>query len=376
MGTKKIRIFDAEPGMILAKPVVVLHANGRELMSPGVMLEKPHIKRLGQWGIEHIYIETVEEGEGEGVIFSESIRFLAKQTYEDAISSLARVSKNLLSDESCEISQVTRTITQILEVISLEHGMLSLLSKIKKSDEYLYQHNVDVCVTSLIIGRERNLNDSQLQDLGTACLLHDLGLSAYKQQKWDNSMITKEPMNIRKHPVRSCDMARTIHGISETTLKIILQHHEYMDGSGYPEGLKGDDIHPLARICAVAEAYNTLITPYEKEEKVDPHQAMALIADPKFKRFDPAVLRTFIGNIAVYPAGTFVQLNNGMRAVVITSNKNNPLRPRILVIYENETETVKPFHVDLSDGNYNDWYIEKVLSSNSMVASVEQLIKL
>ncbi len=376
MGTKKIRIFDAEPGMILAKPVVVLHANGRELMSPGVMLEKPHIKRLGQWGIEHIYIETVEEGEGEGVIFSESIRFLAKQTYEDAISSLARVSKNLLSDESCEISQVTRTITQILEVISLEHGMLSLLSKIKKSDEYLYQHNVDVCVTSLIIGRERNLNDSQLQDLGTACLLHDLGLSAYKQQKWDNSMITKEPMNIRKHPVRSCDMARTIHGISETTLKIILQHHEYMDGSGYPEGLKGDDIHPLARICAVAEAYNTLITPYQKEEKVDPHQAMALIADPKFKRFDPAVLRTFIGNIAVYPAGTFVQLNNGMRAVVITSNKNNPLRPRILVIYENETETVKPFHVDLSDGNYNDWYIEKVLSSNSMVASVEQLIKL
>jgi HD-GYP domain-containing protein (c-di-GMP phosphodiesterase class II) len=376
MGSKKIRLFEAEPGMILAKPVVVLHINGRELMSPGMMLEKPHLKRLGQWGIEHIYVETEESGAQEGAFFNESIRFLAKQTYEDAIISLARVSKNLLTQESCEISQISHTITQILEVMSLEHGMLSLLSKIKKSDEYLYQHNVDVCVTALILGRERDLTEEQIRDLGAACLLHDLGLSAYKKQKWDNSMLTREPTNIRKHPIRSCDMAKTIDGISETALRIILQHHEYTDGTGYPEGLKGDRIHPLAKICAVAEAFNTLVAPYGKESRIDPHQAMAQIADPQFKRFDPAVLRAFIGSIAVYPAGTFVQVSNGMRAVVITSNKNNPLRPRILVIYENEKDAVRPFHVDLSESGYNDWYIEKVLPSDNMMGSVEQLINL
>jgi HD-GYP domain-containing protein (c-di-GMP phosphodiesterase class II) len=376
MGIKKVRIFEALPGMILAKPVVVLNAQGRELMRPGFMLEKAHIKRLGQWGIEYIYVESVEVDEEENALFNESIRFLAKQTYEDAITSLARVSKNLLAEDSCDITDVTQTISQILEVIALEYGMLSLLSKLKESDEYLYQHNVDVCVTGLILGRELNLSESELHDLGTACLLHDVGLSAYKQQKWDNSMLSREPVNIRKHPVRSCDMARTVRGINAAALTIIAQHHEYIDGSGFPEGLKEDQIHPLAKICAVAEAYNTLIAPSDKENRVDPHEAMTMIVDPRYKRFDPAVLRVFINNMAIYPAGTFVQLNNSMRAVVIAGNKNHPLRPRILVLYENESTAVKPFHVDLCDSSYNDWYIACVVSSTNIIKTVEHLMKI
>jgi len=373
---KKIRIYDAEPGMILAKPVVVLHKDGRELLRAGFLLEKTHIKRLDQWGVEEIFIETYDDFDDENMLFSESIRFLAKQTYEDAISSLTRISKNLISEEACEISHVTRTISQILEVISLEQGLLTLLSKIKESDEYIYQHNVDVCVTALLLGRSQEISDEDLLDLGTACLLHDLGLSAYKKQKWDNSLITREPLNIRKHPIRSSEMAKVIKGISETSLSIIVQHHEYIDGSGYPEGLKGDQIHPLSRICAVAEAYNTLIAPSEKENCVDPHQAMTYIVDPRQQRFDPTVLRTFINSMAIYPAGTFVQLNNSMRAVVISSNKNHPLRPRLLILYEDENKPTKPFHVDLSESNYNEWFIEKSISSTNIMKSVEHLVKL
>lgn len=376
MGMRKIRIFDAEPGMLLAKPVVVLHAKGRELMQPGFMLEKSHIRRLGQWGIEHIFIETYDSDDEEDALFSESIRFLAKQTYEDAINSLTRISKNLISEEGCDIELVTRTITQILEVISLEQDLLSLLSRIKESDEYIYQHNVDVCVNALILGRAMDLSSIELQELGTACLLHDLGLTAYKKQKWDNSLITRAPENIRKHPLRSREMAKEIRGISKDALDIIVQHHEYIDGSGYPNMLKGGGIHPLARISAVAEAYNTLISPCENANRIDPHEAMVRIVDPKYQRFDPKVLRIFISNMAIYPAGTFVELNNTMRAVVIASNRDNPLRPRILVLYESETKPVKPFHVDLSDMEYHEWYIEKVLSSANIMKSIEHLVKL
>ncbi|HOO55788.1 MAG TPA: HD domain-containing phosphohydrolase [bacterium] len=362
--------------MILAKPVVVLHSTGRELMRPGFMLEKKHIKRLGQWGIEHIFIETYDGDEEDNGLFSESIRFLAKQTYEDAITSLTRMAKNLISDESCEVGQLTRTISQILEVISLEQGLLSLLSKIKETDEYIYQHNVDVCVTALILGRSMGLGNEELHNLGSASLLHDLGLTAYKSQKWDNSLLTKTPANIRKHPIRSSDMAKDIRGINKEILDAIEQHHEFLDGSGYPRGLAGDQISMMARIIAVAEAYSTLISPYEEENRVDPHQAMAMILDPGYNRFDPKVLRTFISNMAVYPAGTFVQLNNDMRAVVISSNKNNPLRPRLLILYENESKPVKPFHADLIDESYRDWFIEKVISSSNIMKSVEHLVKL
>ncbi|HOY62525.1 MAG TPA: HD domain-containing phosphohydrolase [bacterium] len=376
MGMKKIRIFDAEPGMILAKPVVVLHSGGRELMRPGFMLEKPHIKRLGKWGIEHIFVETYDGGADNNEVFSESIKVLAKQTYEDAITSLARLSKNLISEGACEIDLISRTITQILDVIALEQGVLSLLSKLKASDEYIYQHNVDVCVTALILGRSLELPEAEQNDLGTACLLHDLGLVAYKKQKWDNSMLTAAPANIRKHPLRSMEMAREIRGISENALAAVAQHHEYMDGSGYPEGLKAGQISKLASIIAVSEAFNTLVSPFDPANRVDPHQAMVTIVDPKYHRFDPEVLRVFVSNLAIYPAGTFVQLNNSMRAVVINSNRDNPLRPRILVIYEDETKPVKPFHVDLSDDSYRDWFIEGVISSANIMKSIEHIMKL
>jgi len=375
MGVKKVRIFDAEPGMILAKPVVVLHSKGRELLPPGSAIDKRHIMRLDQWGIEHIYIET-EEDDYETNLFSESIRFLAKQTYEDAISSLTKLSRNLIDDRQCDIGQVTRAISQILDVISLEEGLLSLLSKIRESEEYIYQHNVDVCVTALILGRAMELGEDDLHMLGTGCLLHDIGLPRYKKTKWDNSMLTEAPANIRKHPLIGLDAVKGIAGIEQDVLDIISQHHEYMDGTGYPNGLKGEDISFLARIAALSEAYNTLISPYNPEKKVEPHKATSLIMDPKYNRFDPAVMRAFINNMAVYPTGTFVRLNNEMRAVVVSSNKGQPLRPCLLVLYENENTPVKPFHVDLSKRDHGDWYIDEVIDSTNIMRSIEHLVKI
>ncbi|MFC1474818.1 HD-GYP domain-containing protein [bacterium] len=375
MGIKKVRIYDAEPGMVLAKPVVVLYSKGRELMSPGSMLEKKHIKRLGQWGIEHIYIETEEE-EFDAEVFSESIRFLAKQTYEDAISSLAKLSKNLIDDEKCDVGQVTKAISQILNVISLEQGMLQLLSKIKESEEYIYQHNVDVCVTALILGREMEMSEDDLHTLGAGCLLHDIGLTRYKNSKWDNSMITEAPANIRKHPILGREIAEAIAGIDQGVLDIISQHHEYYDGSGYPAGLKGDDINSLSRIAAIAEAFNTLISPYEPTKKIDPHRAMGLILDPQFERFDPKVMRTFLGNMALYPSGTFVQLNNSMRAVVVASNKDQPLRPRVLVLYAEESQPVKPFQLDLNESSNKTLFIEDVIDAGNIMRSIEHLVQI
>lgn len=375
MGVKKVRIFDAEPGMVLAKPVVVLHARGRELMAPGSMIEKKHIKRLAQWGIDHIYIETLDdEPDEKSAVFNESIRFLAKQTYEDAISSLARLSRNLIDEDRCSINQITKSISQILNVISLEDGLLSLLSQIKESEEYIYQHSVDVCVTALLLGRGMNLSEEELFNLGAGCLLHDIGLTRYRKSKWDNSMLTRAPANIRKHTQLGRDIARAISGIDEPALEIVEQHHEYYDGTGYPRGLKREHISRLARIAAIAEAYNSLVSPFDQANAVDPHRAVTLIIDPGYNRFDPEVIRVFINNMAIYPSGTFVQLNNSMRAVVISSNRDHPLRPRLLVLYENDSQPVKPFQVNLSDAGYSEWYIEEVVDSANIMSSIHHLV--
>lgn len=362
--------------MILAKPVTVLHTTGRELMQAGFMLQKKQIKKLTQWGIEYIFIETYDDDDPIDYVFSESIRFLAKQTYDDAIDSLSRMSKMLLSKGECDITDANLTVTQIIDVIAMEHGLLALLSKLKKSEEYIYQHCVDVCVVSLVLGRSMEFNQEELQNLGIAALLHDIGLIKYKKVYWDNSIILRLPQNIRKHPIMSREITRRIDGIDERVLDIIAQHHEYIDGSGYPGELKHEKIDPLAAILCIAETYCTMVSPLEPENAISPHEAVTVILDPKYNRFTPQVMRVFISNMAIYPAGTFVQLNSFVRGVVLSSNKNKPMRPKVLVLYDGDNKPVKPFPLDLSDSKYADWYIEKAIPGQDIGKSIGKMLKM
>ncbi len=362
--------------MTLAKPVVVLNAGGKELIPKGCQLEKWHIRRLDQWEIEHIDIETFDDYEpNKEEVFSGAIRLLAKQTYEDAISSLTKISRSLITEGSGDSEQITQSISRLLEVISLEEGLLSLLSKIKEADEYIYQHNVDVCVKALIVAKSMDISLEDQYTLGTACLLHDIGLTRYQKDKWDNSLITRSPDNIIRHPLASAEIASGVKGITSETLEIISQHHEYIDGSGYPNGIRNREIHRLARLLAVADAHTTLISPYDTANRVDPHKATTIVIDPRYNRFDPAVIRAFVSRLAIFPAGTFVMLNNSLRAVVIATNKEFPLRPKLLILYDAKGDPVTPYQVDLVESDYIELFIEEELASNSIMKSIEHIVK-
>ena len=361
--------------MILAKPVTVLHTTGRELMQAGFMLQKRHIQKLNQWGIEYLYIESYEEDPID-FVFSESIRFLARQTYEDAIVSLTRMSKMLMSTGQCDISDAGKTVSQIMDVIAMEQGLLSLLSKLKESEEYIYQHCVDVCVVSLILARSLDYTQDELQLLGTASLLHDIGLIKYKKKFWDNSMITRLPANIRKHPILGRDIAKNIDGIEPRVLDLIAEHHEFFDGSGYPAELKGEDIDELSAILCIAETYCTMVSPLEAEHAINPHEAVSIILDPKYNRFEPRVMRAFISNMSIYPAGTFVEMNSFVRGVVLSSNENKPMRPKVLVLFDGDSRPVKPFPVDLADPKYSDLFIEKVIPGQDVTGALGKLLRI
>ncbi|MEW6202824.1 MAG: HD domain-containing protein, partial [bacterium] len=211
---KKIQIIDAEPGMMLARPVTVLSAAGRELIPAGAMLHKSHIKKLRQWGIEHLYIQTIDDDKPSEQPFNDAIRLLANQTYEDAIFSLARLTSLLREKELCDLKAITESVSHIIEVVSMEESILSLLSRIRTSDEYLYRHSVDVCVIALIIGKKLGLGADELRSLGIASLLHDIGMMKFKKDAWDKCMLTAEPGNIRRHPADSQKIARKIKEIT------------------------------------------------------------------------------------------------------------------------------------------------------------------
>lgn len=372
---KKISIFDAVPGMILAKPVTVLDKTGVELMQSGFVLQKSHIKKLSHWGIESIHIESFDDIYESANVFPESIRMLANQTYEDAIDSLSRMSKALVVKGDVDLREMSRNVTNVLDVISLEPGLLALLSMVKESEEYVYKHCVDVCVTSLVIARYMKCSEEDLHILGTACLLHDIGLIRFNGNSWDKCLITRDPEDLAMHPVYSRDIASSVRGIDQRTLKVIEQHHEMSDGGGYPSGTGADGMDPLSSILAICEAYCTLVSPHDYESSIAPSEAITIIIDPSKNRFTPAILRAFISNMSLYPSGTFVEMNNRVRAVVLSSNIDKPLRPNILALFDEHNRPVKPFAVDLSSPKYRDWYIDNVVPGNNFSDALTKLIK-
>lgn len=361
--------------MELARPVVVLHSKGREVISPGTILERDEIRRLERWGIKHVYVHADSHSSTKGAaIFNESIRMLAKQTYEDAVVSLAKLAQNMLMGKDCDIEQVVRTITSIIEVITLEESILQFLSRIKMQDEYIYRHGVDVCVTSLMISRFMGYTESDLYKLGVACLLHDIGLLDTDREKWDASILFSEAEGIKEHPLLGANLAKKIPGISEDTLKIIAQHHEFRDGTGYPAEIKNLEIHPLARVAAICDAYMTLVSPYDTDYAISPHEAMIAVVDPAFQRFDPRVMRAFVNVMTIYPSGTLVRLSNDSAAIVVSGNKDHPLRPCLLVIFENGDKPVKPFRLDLCSLKHQELFIESVLSPDTFGDAVDRIL--
>jgi HD-GYP domain-containing protein (c-di-GMP phosphodiesterase class II) len=189
-------------------------------------------------------------------------------------------------------------------------------------------------------------------------------------------MIQNVPTSIRKHPTMSREVAAKIDGMEPRILDIVSQHHEYIDGSGYPLGVKRDDIDELSRIVCIAEVYCHMVSPIQQEHAINPHDAVGVILDPRFNRFDPRVLRAFIANMAIYPAGTFIQLNNYVRGVVLSSNVDKPMRPKVLVLYDDDNKPVKPFPVDLSDPKYSDWYIDKVIPGQDITKTLGKLLRI
>jgi len=372
---QKILLREAVPGMILARTVTVLSKSGRELIQSGIMLEKSHIKKLKYWDIEYIYIQSLDDDKSNEQPFNEAIRLLAHQTYEDAIISLAKMSVLLREKEYCELKDIAESVTQIIELVSMEESILSLLARIRTSDEYLYRHSVDVCVIALVIGKRMELNQQELRSLGIASLLHDIGMMKFKKDMWDDCMFTCTPGDISRHPIESRKMAGKISEISPEVLDLILKHHEYVAGNGYPGELKEDQISLATGTLGVAEAYCTLTMPHNPQKAMDPHEAVITVLDSSAPKFHTKVLNAFISCIALYPPGTFVLLGDECRAVVVATNRDKPLRPRVLVLYDSANKPVKPYHLDLGEPKNRTIYIEKAIPPINGTKTIEEILK-
>ena len=216
------------------------------------------------------------------------------------------------------------------QVACMGEVAIRLLSE--KAGQETTFHAMNVSVLSILLGRALKFDDVQLAHLGLGALLHDIGkLELPDRLRWrDDHAPAVERRLFQGHAGHGVALGKKM-GLPSDVLDVIAQHHEYADGSGYPSGLKGEQIKPLARVVGLVNQYDNLCNPGNPAQSLTPHDALALIFARQRDAFDATVLAAFIRMMGVYPPGSVLQLNDERYAIVVSVNSDRPLKPRILI---------------------------------------------
>lgn len=331
-------------GSFLAK--TIYDTNGRILLASGFKLTKPVLRRVEQNGIISLYInDGYSEEEIEDFIKPE-LRQKAIKTIKSNFEGLLKYTGNLNNNPGrfnqradvkikyrC-IEEITRIADEIVEELLGQKNILINLVDIKSMDNYTYEHSINVTVLALILGLELKYDKKRLLDLAIGAMLHDIGkIFMPKEILLKNDRLTdKEYGIVKQHPVDGYEYVKDSYDLSILSRNIILQHHEKVDGTGYPFGIKGDKTHDYVKIVSIADVYDALTSDRPYRRAMPPGEAMEYLMGSADRHFDFNMVKAFVKKIIPYPVGTLVKLSNGYVALVEETRQEAPLRPRVKIV--------------------------------------------
>lgn len=259
-----------------------------------------------------------------------------ERSFLKATAVMRNLNKNLLARPKEGLAEVADLVDQIaLSFLDAPEATLHVMGE-KAGAEDVYYHGLNCCILSLMLAKELNVSPEDCRLLGLSALLHDIGLMDIPDKVLKKSFeeMTTHERELRKlHCEYGVRIAQKI-GVPDKAQTIIAQHHEFADGSGYPNGLRGDEIHLLSRIVIPVNHYDNLCNPADISKAMTPHEALSLMFASRRSKFDSQVLQLMIRSLGVYPPGTIVKLSNESIALVSSVNPRKPLRPWVLLYDE------------------------------------------
>ncbi|WP_285907750.1 HD-GYP domain-containing protein [Pseudodesulfovibrio pelocollis] len=224
------------------------------------------------------------------------------------------------------------------------------LMNVVDQGESAYSHPMNVAVLSLMVGKEAGLSRQDMNALGLGALFHDIGKAGLPKKllKKRGELTRPEQELIARHSETGAAMLAAIPGLPEAAVLMVSQHHERMDGSGTPHGLRGEGIDRLARIVAIADAYDNHCNTADPNQSLTPYLALSYMFGQQKPLFDVELLALFIRCLGVYPPGTVVELTNGAVGMVMSVNPRNQLNPSV-VLYDADVPKKEALIVDLAD---------------------------
>lgn len=318
----------------------------RALIEKGTILDDYLIQGLKRLNITGVYIE---EGEAdpepekkEEKLPAAIINTIAKNQVEDPAkvrlseSVKKRVSEGIQylynNSDSKQFADTSNKITNdLIRAIDDNDALAVDISALKTSDEYTFKHSVDVATISMIIARNQGLSSQDVYNIGIAGLLHDMGKSKIPLEILNKpARLNDDEFAIMKqHSMLGFEILREKMEFSDVVALSVLQHHEKINGKGYPFGCTADKIIPYAKILSVSDVYDALVTERPYKKAFSQRDAVELIMSMT-DELDITAMRSFMESVILYPVGSTVDLSNGESAKVVKNNMGAVLRPTVV----------------------------------------------
>jgi putative nucleotidyltransferase with HDIG domain len=317
--------MDLQPGDRLIQDSY--NSSGLYLLSADTILERDDIDILFKHLVDYVEIEPRVQGNPNNLQGSRAIA-----SFQQAMSGVRTIFQSAIENDKVEEATVNAHFEPLIKAVCESKDMVELLLDLDSRDEYTMQHSVQVSVISYFIALWLGKSEIEAQMIGKAGYLHDIG-----KCKIDIAILNKpgklseqEFIEIAKHTIYGYDIIRRSISNEELALAA-LEHHERMDGSGYPLKRKGEDIHLYARIVAVADIYSAMISNRAYSKKRDLLYVLKELHTMSFGQLDPIIVQVFIKHMIPNFIGKKMTLTNGMTGTIVMTNPSSYFHPLVKI---------------------------------------------
>lgn len=301
----------------------------------------------------------------------------AQKAHTDAGREIQQNLKRLVEGEAINVTRIRSSVKSCVKSIVTNPNALLWLGRLRTKDNYIAEHCLNVGILAIAFGRHLGMGSDELETLGMCGMLHDVGKLKVDQKILDKpaKLTDEEFAFIKDH----CQIGKDILSRDENMPKEIIEaafgHHERMDGSGYPRGVRANSLNLYTRMISIVDTYDAITTNRCYDKSRPAAEAIKILFGCRDTQFEPVLVEKFIECLGIYPTGSLVELKTGEGAVVIDSNKNSRLNPKVSIVLDEEKHSRSPLIVDTSsEGSYEaERTIKRVLDENDYPVDLERV---
>lgn len=303
----------------------IFSSNGILLMPAGAEITYDHLVTLEKHGI----ILTRHDVAGDAP--APAAPFSHEAAIEEAVKHVSQVFDEIRETRKIPITDLRRDVIPMVHEAAISTNLIDLFASLQAKDDYTYRHNIAVGAISTLIGKWMGLDPKELMQLTTAALLHDAGKMLVPEEILNKpGKLTDEEYEIMKsHTVLGYNLLKETVGLNERQALVALQHHERLDGSGYPYGIKEDKIDLFSRIVMVADIYHAMTSPRVYRGASPFYEVLDQMDKDSFGTLDPQITRTFVHKIMNGLIGRTVVLTDDREGTIMLIHPHDPLRPLV-----------------------------------------------